>query len=61
MTPKYCDGIDRRGFLRMGSVAGLSMAQLLRLQQTHGVEGTAKKDVNCIFIFIIGFAFQLDT
>ena len=32
MRSEYCDGIDRRGFLRMGSVAGLSMAQLLRLQ-----------------------------
>ena len=54
MRSEYCDGIDRRGFLRMGSVAGLSLGQLLRLQQTHGVEGTAKKDVSCIFIFIIG-------
>ena len=54
MRSLYCDGIDRRGFLRMGSVAGLSLAQLLRLQQTHAVEGTPKKDVNCIFIFIIG-------
>ena len=54
MRSLYCDGIDRRGFLRMGSVAGLSLAQLLRLQQTHAVECTPKKDVNCIFIFIIG-------
>jgi len=54
MRSLYCDGIDRRGFLRMGSVAGLSLAQLLRLQQTHAVAGTPKKDVNCIFIFIIG-------
>jgi len=38
----------------MGSVAGLSLAQLLRLQQTHGIEGSPKKDVSCIFIFIIG-------
>ena len=55
MRSDYCDGIDRRGFLRMGSVAGLSLAQLLQLQQTHGAESSAqKKDVNCIFIFIIG-------
>ncbi len=54
MRSRYCDGIDRRGFLRMGSVAGLSLAQLLRLQQLRGNEGTEKKDVNCIFIFIIG-------
>ena len=54
MRSRYCDGIERRGFLRMGSVAGLSLAQLLRLQQTHGIEGSPKKDVSCIFIFIIG-------
>ena len=54
MRFRYCDGIERRGFLRMGSVAGLSLAQLLRLQQTHGIEGSPKKDVSCIFIFIIG-------
>jgi len=46
--------MDRRGFLRMGSVGGLSLAQLMRLQQLQGSEGTAKKDINCIFIFIIG-------
>ena len=54
MRSRYCDGIERRGFLRMGSVAGLSMAQLFRLQQTHGIEASQKKDVSCIFIFIIG-------
>ncbi len=55
MQRRYCDGIERRGFLKMGSVAGLSMAQLLRLQQTHGIDATTSKtDVSCIFIFIIG-------
>ena len=54
MQSRYCDGIERRGFLRMGSVAGLCMAQLFRLQQTHGIEASQKKDVSCIFIFIIG-------
>lgn len=51
MTPAYCDGIDRRGFLRVGSVAGLSLAQLLRLQSAQASEA---KPTNCIFIFIIG-------
>ena len=31
MFPSFCDGISRRGFLRLGSVAGLSLAQFLRL------------------------------
>ena len=59
MLPTFCDGIDRRGFLRVGSLGGLSMAQLMRLQHLQAGEGggnpsTKRKDVNCIFIFIIG-------
>ena len=54
MLPKFCDGIDRRGFLRLGSLAGLSLADVLRLQHATGADVTPKKDVNCIFIFIIG-------
>src|SRR5260370_16253965 len=55
MLPSFCDGISRRGFLRLGSIAGLSLAQFLRLQATHAADGAAaKKDVNCIFIFILG-------
>ncbi|MGE5191797.1 MAG: DUF1501 domain-containing protein [Deltaproteobacteria bacterium] len=59
MFPAYCDGIDRRGFLRVGSLAGLSLAEILRLQGACAAETPAptarpKKDVNCIFIFIIG-------
>ena len=59
MFPSFCDGMDRRGFLRVGSLGGLSMAQLMRLQHLQAVEATGsssakKKDVNCIFIFIIG-------
>lgn len=59
MRQTYCDGIDRRGFLRVGSLGGLTLAQVLRLQQLQAAENAldspAKtKDVNCIFIFIIG-------
>ena len=53
MQPNYCDGIDRRGFLRVGSLAGLSLAQLIQLQAAQGAD-KPRKDVNCIFIFIIG-------
>ncbi|MEX2025636.1 MAG: DUF1501 domain-containing protein, partial [Pirellulaceae bacterium] len=52
MRLPFCDGIDRRGFLRAGSLAGLSLAQILRLEQAQAAAAT--KDVNCIFIFIIG-------
>ncbi len=55
MSP-FCDGLDRRGFLRMGSVAGLSLANVLRLQaaQSEQRSNTRRRDVNCIFIFILG-------
>lgn len=54
MLPRFCDGIDRRGFLRVGSLAGLGLADILRLQHAHAGDGAPKKEVNCIFIFIIG-------
>ncbi len=53
MLPSFCDGIDRREFLRVGSLAGLSLAEVLRLQDACANE-TAKQDLNCIFIFIVG-------
>lgn len=54
MLPEYCDGINRRGFLKVGSLAGLSLAQVLRLRHAMGEQAKAQQDVNCIFIFIIG-------
>ena len=45
--------MERRNFLRVGTLGGLSLAQFLRLQSARG-DGPAKKDVNCIFIFLIG-------
>ena len=60
MWPSFCDGVNRRGLLRIGSLAGLGLADILRIQSLSaappGVDGKSapKKDVNCIFIFIIG-------
>ena len=54
MPPSFCDGIDRRGFLRVGSAAGLSLAQILQLQATRAAEKSKTKDINCIFIFTLG-------
>src|SRR5438874_1589412 len=53
---RFCDGLDRRGFLRVGSVAGLSLAQFFRLQAAQGEGRTdaRRRDVNCIFIFVLG-------
>ena len=54
MLPRFCDGIDRRGFLKLGSLGGLGLADVLRLQHAHAADGQPPKDINCIFIFIIG-------
>jgi uncharacterized protein (DUF1501 family) len=56
MAHPYCDGIDRRGFFKVGSLGGLTLAETLRLQALSAAEIPAEKrnDVNCIFIFIIG-------
>ena len=53
MLPKYCDGVDRRHFLKVGAVGGLSLAEVLRMQNACA-RGAEQKDLNCIFIFIVG-------
>src|SRR5262245_20574469 len=59
MFPAFCDGIDRRGFLRVGSLAGLGLAEFLRLQEA-GAGEAPRRDVNCIFIFLLGGMPQQD-
>ena len=58
MLRPFCDGVSRRELLRVGSLAGLSLAEFLRAQQASAESRpggtTPKKDVNCIFIFILG-------
>ncbi len=47
------DAMNRRKMLQVGAVGGLTLPQLLRLQETCAAE-SAKQDVNCIFLFILG-------
>jgi uncharacterized protein (DUF1501 family) len=58
-----CDGITRRDFLKVGTVAagavGLSLADLARLQ--HAVAAETSTDTNCILLFLVGGPSQLDT
>ena len=49
----------RREFLRVGTLAGLSLAEVLRLQQTCAAEAR-QTDINCIFLFIVGGMPQQD-
>ena len=70
MLPPFCDGLPRRDFLRIGSLGGLSLAEIMWLQNASaedarakpardhsplaGFARTSKRDVNCIFLFIVG-------
>lgn len=53
MFSNFCDGLNRREFVRVGTVGGLSLASLLRAQATDS-NPKPKRDVNCIFIFTLG-------
>ena len=50
---RFCDGIARRDFLRLGGLAlgGLSMPQLLRAEATSGVRRSHKA---VIMVFLAG-------
>ncbi|MDA0285563.1 MAG: DUF1501 domain-containing protein [Planctomycetota bacterium] len=47
---RHCDGIDRRGFLRIGALAagGLSLPGLLRAEAQAGQKATGKSIINII-------------
>jgi hypothetical protein len=54
---RFCDGLSRRDFLRVGALGagavGLSLADL------HAMPGRA--DVNCILLFLVGGPSHIDT
>ena len=55
---EFCDGLSRRDFLRAGALSagavGLSLTELAQA-------GTARRDVNCILLFLVGGPSHLDT
>jgi uncharacterized protein (DUF1501 family) len=57
---RFCDGLTRRDFLRVGTLAagsvGLSVADLGRLQA-----GSRSSDINCILLLLVGGPSHLDT
>ncbi len=57
----FCDGMTRRDFLHAGALAtmGLTLPGFLGLKAAGAV--TPDKDVNCIFLFLVGGPSQLDT
>jgi hypothetical protein len=62
MSSSFYSCVSRRGVLRVGSVAGLCLADALRWQHATAADSpaSAKKDVNCIFIFLLGGMPQQD-
>src|SRR6187402_3471713 len=52
-TARFCDGMNRRGFLRLGALGlgGLSMPQMLRAEAAAGhAPGSNKKAIIMIFL-----------
>ncbi|HYZ86570.1 MAG TPA: DUF1501 domain-containing protein [Bryobacteraceae bacterium] len=58
---EFCDGLRRRDFLHAGSLSllGLGMSQFLGLKALGAT--APDKDVNCIFLMLVGAPSQLDT
>ena len=59
---QFCDGLRRRDFLHAGSLAflGLGLPQFLGLKALGAVD-KGNKDINCIFLMLVGGPSQLDT
>jgi hypothetical protein len=57
----FCDGLRRRDFLHAGSLAflGLGLSDFLSLKAMGAVN--PGKDINCIFLFLVGGPSQHDT
>jgi hypothetical protein len=55
---RFCDGISRRGFLRIGAFgAGLTLAEMLRLR---AVAGTGSSNKSAIMIYLPGGPSHMD-
>ena len=59
-TPSFCDGMQRRSFLKIGAMAtgGLTLADLLRLEAQAGTAATRKSIIN---IYLPGGPSHMDT
>jgi len=57
---RFCDGMSRRGFLRIGAFgAGLSLAQMLRARASQS--GAARAGKSAIMIYLPGGPSHIDT
>src|SRR5258708_1774896 len=59
---EFCDGLNRRDFLRIGSLsAGAVSLSLVDLLQQQALGSSPSKDINCILLFLVGGPSHLDT
>ncbi|MGE5193741.1 MAG: DUF1501 domain-containing protein [Deltaproteobacteria bacterium] len=60
---RNCEGVDRRSFLKIGSLGGLGLTLPLLLKHERGLakEGQSAKQTNCIFIWTLGGTSHHDT
>src|SRR5688572_102795 len=57
--PRYCDGITRRDFVRVGAVGGLGLAGFLRA--AHAGTGKPAKSTSAVFVYLGGGPSHIDT
>jgi uncharacterized protein (DUF1501 family) len=64
-SDRFCDGIGRRDFLRLGAAGafglGLTLPELLARQARAAESGKPTKDVSLIFLFLHGGLSTIDT
>jgi hypothetical protein len=62
---RFCDGLARRDFLRLGAAGlfgmGLTLPDLLQRQALAADQGTPTRDVSLIFLFLHGGLSTIDT
>ncbi len=60
---RFCDGVSRRSFLQAGflGVAGLGLADVLKLQAAAAANGQAKRNTSVIFVELAGGPTQFET
>lgn len=63
--PRFCDGVDRRDFLRLGTAGlfgmGLALPDILQRQALAAEQGKLPNDVSLIFLFLHGGLSTMDT
>src|SRR4051794_17221673 len=61
----FCDGVNRRDFLRLGTASvlgsGLALPSLLARQAQAVAAGKAKRDLSLIYLFLHGGLSTIDT